>query len=64
MAGKINCQETEFHTGKMWTLKKKLCPRAEDPTMAMVDDSGNIVTSVERIQELSLQKLAIKILRG
>ena len=29
----------------------------------MVDEAGNIVTSVERLQELSLQKLAVERLR-
>ena len=47
----------------MWSLKKKLCPRAKEPSRAMVDEAGNIVTSVERLQELSLQKLAVERLR-
>ena len=60
---KTNCQEDEFHTGKLWSLKKKLCPRAKEPSRAMIDEAGNIVTSVERMQELSLQKLAVERLR-
>ena len=63
--GQINTQEDAgFHTGKLWTLKKKFCPRAIDPPMAMVDDTGNLVTSAEAIKELSLNKLAVERLRN
>ena len=63
-AGNIDsAEENGFHTGNLWGLKKKLCPRAKDPPTAMLDDKGNLVTSEERIQELSLQKLAVERLR-
>ena len=63
--GEIDCaEESGFHSGRMWKLKKKLCPRAQDPPTAMVDDEGNLVTSAERIQELALKKLAVERLRN
>ena len=63
-AGNIDlAEESGFHTGKLWSLKKKLCPRAKDPPTAMLDDQGNLVTSAESIQELSLKKLATERLR-
>ena len=38
-AGNIGCsEEGGFHTGKLWGLKKKLCPRAKDPPTAMLDN--------------------------
>ena len=62
--GAIDCaEEAGFHTGRLWKLKKKLCPKAKDPPTAMLDDEGNLLTSAESIQELSLQKLAIQRLR-
>ena len=48
---------------ELWGLKKKLCPKAKDPPTAMVDNDGNLKTTAEGIQELSLQKLAIERLR-
>ena len=63
--GEIDCdEEAGFHTCRHWKLKQKLCPKARDPPTAMVDDEGNLVTSAEGIQELSLKKLAIERLRN
>ncbi len=36
----------------MWKLKKKLCPRGNDPPMAKNDQEGNLVTSTSGLKKL------------
>ena len=50
----ISCEEGCFNSGKLWNLKKKLCPKVNDPPTALVDERGNIITSDEAIEELTL----------
>ena len=63
-AGKYNCEDGGFHSGKLWNLKKHLFPKHRDPPTAMVDDSGNLVTSKEEINELALKKLGVERLKN
>ena len=51
----IQCDEGGFNAGKFWNLKKKLCPRPQDPVTAMLDDDGNLVTTVKGIQNLAIK---------
>ena len=44
-----SAEDNGFHTGKLWGLKKKLCPKAKDPPTAMVDNDGNLKTTAEGI---------------
>ena len=41
--------------GKLWQLKKKLCPRSRDPPTAMIDEYGNYVTSPAAIEKLAIR---------
>ena len=40
-----------FNAGRSWNLKKKLCPRSQDPVTAMSDEKGNLVTSVKGVKK-------------
>ena len=51
----IKCDEGGYNAGKFWMLKKKLCPRPQDPPTAMLDFEGNLVTSVKGVAELSVK---------
>ena len=42
------------HTG-FWKLKKKLCPRRQDPPSAKRDSNGNLVTAKSGLQNLYLE---------
>ena len=33
----IKCEEGGINSGKLWKLKKKLCPKLRDPQTAMLD---------------------------
>ena len=63
-AGKYDCEEGGFNSGKLWNLKKHLFPKHRDPPTAMMDDAGNLVTSTDQINELAVQKLAIERLKN
>ena len=52
---KIDVDEGGVHSGSLWKLKKKISPRCRDPPTAMRDESGNLVTSQEAIEKLSLE---------
>ena len=41
--------------GKLWQLKKKLRGIISEPTTAMLDDHGNLVTSTHAIEELTIK---------
>ena len=41
----IECDNGGTNSGKLWQLRKKLCPKSRDPPTAMLDDLGNLVTS-------------------
>ena len=51
----IECDEGGFNVGKLWKLKKKLCPYKKDPPTAMLDSCGNLVTSAEGIKKITLE---------
>ena len=50
----IDCNDGGVNSGKLWSLRKKLCPKSRDPPTAMVDSSGNLVTSPPVIEEIAL----------
>ena len=41
--------------GHLWKMKKKLNPKCRDPPTAMKDEKGNLVTSPELIESMSLK---------
>ena len=49
----LECEKGGLNAGKLWKLKKKLCPRGPDPPTAMEDESGNLVTSEAGIKKLA-----------
>ena len=51
----IECEEGGFNMGKLWKLKKKLCPFRKDPPVAMVDKDGNIITSKKNLEKHVLE---------
>ena len=50
----IHCDEGGFNANKFWKLKKKLCPRPQDPPTAMLDKNGNLISSVKGVEKLSI----------
>ena len=52
---KIKVDEGGIHSGNLWKLKKKLSPRCRDPPTAMLDPSGNLLTSQNAIDDLALK---------
>ena len=51
----IECDNGGTNSGKLWQLRKKLCPKSRDPPTAMLDDHGNLVTSPSVIENLALE---------
>ena len=51
----IECDNGGTNSGKLWQLRKKLCPKSRDPPTAMLDDLGNLVTSPTTIEKLALE---------
>ena len=51
----IECQEGGVSSGKLWNLRKKLCPKSRDPPTAMLDANGNLVTNPEVIENIALE---------
>ena len=47
--------EGGMNTGKLWKLKKKIIPRQQEPPTAMVDSTGNLVTSSEGIKNIATE---------
>ena len=43
-ARNLDCDEGGMSSGKLWALRKQLCPRTREPPTAMVDSEGNLVT--------------------
>ena len=50
----IECDTGGTHSGKLWQLRKKLCPKNRDPPTAMLDEHGNLTTSPAVIEEIAL----------
>ena len=44
-----------INSGKLWSLRRRLCPKSRDPPTAMLDLQGNLVTSPSAIENLSLE---------
>ena len=47
----IECDEGGFNMGKLWKLKKKLCPYKSNPPTSMKDPCGNIITGAESLKK-------------
>ena len=47
----IESDEGGFNMGKLWKLRKNLCPFQTDPKTAMLDPHGNIITSGKNLQK-------------
>ena len=50
----IECNDGGVNSGRLWKLRKKLCPRSRDPPIAMLDKRGNLVTSPKIIEDIAL----------
>ena len=53
--GMDNDEEGGFNSRKLWRLKKKLCPRANDPPTAMQSSEGKLLTSKNDIKEEAIK---------
>ena len=51
----IECEDGGVNSGKLWKLRKKLCPKSRDPPTAMLDSGGNLVTSKVDIDNIALE---------
>ena len=51
---KIKVDEGGINSGSLWRLKKRISPRCRDPPTAMMDPFGNLLTSPEAINKVSL----------
>ena len=40
-----------MNVGRLWKLRKKLCPYKKDPPTAMLDPNGNAITSATNLKE-------------
>ena len=49
------CEEGGMSAGKLWQLKKKLRGIIAEPPTAMLDEHGNLVTSNQAIEELTVK---------
>ena len=47
----IECDEGGFHPGKLWKLKKKLCPYKTNTPTAMKDPNGNLITGENNLNK-------------
>ena len=51
----LDCEEGGKSSGKLWSLKKQMCPRIRDPPTAMKGEDGKLVTDVEKIKEMAVK---------
>ena len=51
----MDSDEGGMNTGKLWNLKKKISPRQQEPPTAMVESTGNLVTSSEGIKNIATE---------
>ena len=49
----LESEKGGLNAGRLWKLKKRLSPRAEDPPTAMMDNEGNLVTTESGIKKLA-----------
>ena len=52
---RLKSNEGGLNEKLIWKLKKKLCPRSNDPPSAMLDGKGNIITCAKAIEKLSAE---------
>ena len=45
----------KINSQKFWNLKKKICPKSKDPPSAMVDSDGNLLTTLEDIENRAIE---------
>ena len=45
----FECDEGGFNMGKLWKLKKRLCPYKKTTPTAMMDNHGNLITSSKNL---------------
>ena len=50
----IDCDEGGKNSGKLWNIRKQLCPRSRDPPTAMKAADGSLVTNVEQIKDMAI----------
>ena len=48
---RLKVNESGMNQKQIWKLKKKLCPRSNDPPTSMLDEKGNLLTSNKAIQK-------------
>ena len=53
--GLDNNEEGGFNTGKLWGLKKMLCPRENEPPAAMQRAEGKLLTSDKDIKDEAIK---------
>ena len=51
----VECAEGGNIEAEVWKLKKKLCPRSQDPPTAMMDEDGYLVTDAEAIKDMAVK---------
>ena len=51
----LTCEEGGVNVAKLWKLKKQLRGIWQEPPTAMLDSSGNLVTTSKALETLSLQ---------
>ena len=49
----LESEKGGLNAGRLWKLKKRLSPQGQDPPTAMMDETGNLVTSAEGIKNLA-----------
>ena len=54
----IKPEKGPVNSKQMWKLGKKLFPRSREPSSAMLDEKGNILTSDKAIKERALEVFA------
>ena len=55
---KIDPNNKGIDSKQLWKLKKKMCPKSQDAPSAMMDKSGNLLTSNKALQKRALQVYA------
>ena len=54
--GDIECDEGGFTIGNIWKLKKEIFPQCREPPTAMLDpESGNLLTTEDKIEEATIK---------
>ena len=55
---KLDPNNKGIDSKQLWKLKKKLCPKVRDPPSAMMDKSGNLLTSDKALQKRAIEVYA------